>query len=187
MSLSVARQEANAYLKKACKDVTGRVLSPGGGLDRGEINYHGYRDVFPKADEFVGVDLKKGKGVDVVADIRDLPFKDESFDAILSMVVLEHIGEGWRKAIDEMDRVLKHQGLLFVVVPSLFSFHGHGQCNDYRRWFKDGISVDLESFCFIEDIRYIGMEKSFKKDKRLKYRGTFDEGYELIALTARKR
>ena len=33
------------------------VLSAGGGKDRGEINFHGYRDIFPNADEFINIDL----------------------------------------------------------------------------------------------------------------------------------
>lgn len=52
----------------------------------------------------------------VQADIRRLPFKDESFDSILCWRVLHHVAlTEW--AIREMHRVLKTRGLLCVRVP----------------------------------------------------------------------
>lgn len=53
---------------------------------------------------------------DVVADICNLPFEDQSFDLILCNHVLEHISDD-RKAMMELYRVLKKGGTLIAQVP----------------------------------------------------------------------
>jgi SAM-dependent methyltransferase len=52
-----------------------------------------------------------------VADLRDLPFRDASFDAIYSMGTIEHFDETER-AVEEMARVLKPGGRAIVGVPN---------------------------------------------------------------------
>jgi SAM-dependent methyltransferase len=54
-----------------------------------------------------------------VADLRELPFHDASFDAIYSMGTIEHFGETQR-AIEEMARVLKPGGRAIVGVPNRY-------------------------------------------------------------------
>jgi SAM-dependent methyltransferase len=52
-----------------------------------------------------------------VADVRDLPFCDDSFDAIYSMGTIEHFDETER-AVTEMARVLRPGGRAIVGVPN---------------------------------------------------------------------
>ena len=52
-----------------------------------------------------------------VGDVRDLPFGDDSFDAIYSMGTIEHFDETVR-AVEEMARVLKPGGRAIVGVPN---------------------------------------------------------------------
>ena len=52
-----------------------------------------------------------------VADVRAIPFQDDSFDAIYSMGTIEHFDETER-AIEEMARVLKPGGRAIVGVPN---------------------------------------------------------------------
>jgi len=52
-----------------------------------------------------------------VADLRELPFRDASFDAIYSMGTIEHFDETER-AVEEMARVLKPGGRAIVGVPN---------------------------------------------------------------------
>ena len=52
-----------------------------------------------------------------VADVRDLPFRDASFDAVYSMGTIEHFDETER-AVDEIARVLKPGGRAIVGVPN---------------------------------------------------------------------
>jgi ubiquinone/menaquinone biosynthesis C-methylase UbiE len=49
------------------------------------------------------------------ADVISLPFPDESFDAIVSTDVLEHIPDA-QKAVEEIHRVLKPGGKAFFVI-----------------------------------------------------------------------
>jgi len=52
--------------------------------------------------EYVGVDLQLQQGyVDVVVDASALPFRDESFDVVISTETLEHV-EDWYFAVAEM-------------------------------------------------------------------------------------
>ena len=52
-----------------------------------------------------------------VSDVRDLPFRDGSFDAIYSMGTIEHFDETER-AVAEMARVLKPGGTAIIGVPN---------------------------------------------------------------------
>jgi len=65
----------------------------------------------------------------VVADVQQLPFSDRSFDAVTCYGVLQHLTRGGRaKAVAELFRVLRHQGLAFVeVVGQLDMRYGRGK------------------------------------------------------------
>jgi SAM-dependent methyltransferase len=52
-----------------------------------------------------------------VGDVRELPFRDDSFDAIYSMGTIEHFDET-AHAVEEMARVLKPGGRAIVGVPN---------------------------------------------------------------------
>ena len=95
--------------------------------------------------ELVGVDLAEGvaPGFEtVVADARDLPFEDASFDQVLLVSTLEHIGadnevygveggpdpSGRSSALRELRRVLRPSGRLLATVPL-------GEPRDYG-WFR---------------------------------------------------
>jgi len=54
-----------------------------------------------------------------VGDVRDMPFRDASFDAIYSMGTIEHFHETER-AVEEMARVLKPGGCAIVGVPNWY-------------------------------------------------------------------
>lgn len=55
--------------------------------------------------------------IGAVADVRDLPFRDDSFDAVYSMGTIEHFDETER-AVGEIARVLKPGGRAIVGVPN---------------------------------------------------------------------
>ena len=68
----------------------------------------------------VGVDLRKTKFVDVIADVRFLPFKEGSFEQVFSSNVVEHFSHRQvRDVIIEWIRVLKRNGTLEIECPDL--------------------------------------------------------------------
>lgn len=90
-----------------------------------------------KGNEIYGVDLeenyfklidkKKYSGKKIIlkkADIRSLPFKDNTFDFVVSSLVLEymHTEKDLKKAISELQRVLKKDGVLIVTTPHKNTF-----------------------------------------------------------------
>ena len=53
-----------------------------------------------------------------IENALELTFADESFDLITSMEVIEHVGQP-KKMMEEVARVIKKDGLLFMTFPSL--------------------------------------------------------------------
>lgn len=58
----------------------------------------------------------------VLGDITDLKYPDSSFDAYISLGVIEHFEHGPEKALAEAHRILKPGGLAFVTTPYLTLF-----------------------------------------------------------------
>jgi len=46
-----------------------------------------------KAPNSIGVDIRRTRGVDIIADVCRLPFKDGSIDKIICSEVLEHVDD----------------------------------------------------------------------------------------------
>jgi len=56
----------------------------------------------------------------IVGDVTRMSFKDESFDAVASIELLEHVVKP-QDALNEMKRILKKGGKLIIHAPNLFS------------------------------------------------------------------
>lgn len=68
----------------------------------------------------VGIDFRKTKFVDILADARCLPFKNEAFDVVSSSEVIEHFSHrDVRNIIVEWVRVLKRNGEIEIKCPDL--------------------------------------------------------------------
>ena len=116
-----------------------RVLDAGAG--EGQYASHFTRQ------RYVGVDLGVGDtawnyaGLDAVADLLALPFADDTFDAALNVVTLEHVKEPAR-VIEELQRVLRPGGRLLIVVPH--EWEQHQTPHDYFRYTRYGMRYLLE-------------------------------------------
>jgi SAM-dependent methyltransferase len=116
--------------------------------------------------DLVGVDLARrhvGQLETVEADVRHLPFPDRSFDQVLLVSTLEHVGadntvygleaesdEGARPAaLRELARVLVHDGSLLVTVPlGEPGDHGWFRQEDERGW----TSLFARAGLFLEEL-----------------------------------
>lgn len=82
---------------------------------------------------------------DVLGVGERLPFKDDCFDAVFSLAVLEHVKNPFACA-KEIERVLKPGGKMYVAVPFLQPFHGYP--NHYYNMTSEGLrnlfSPDLQ-------------------------------------------
>ena len=65
--------------------------------------------------------VKNSQGHRIIGDARYLPFKDNSFDLVYSLGVVEHFPETL-KAIKEQSRVVKKDGKILLTVPH-FGLH----------------------------------------------------------------
>lgn len=71
-------------------------------------------------DEWVNIDLRPFPGVDLVADVRRLPFSEASADEILASDVLEHLPTNdVYRTLKEWRRVLKPGGEITIRIPHL--------------------------------------------------------------------
>lgn len=99
------------------------------------------------SDDVYNIDIFAYDNVDIVCDISDLPFKDNSIDVILNIAVLEHVPNP-KKVIDEIYRVLKHGGVIFTAFPFIQGFHASPY--DFTRVTEEGIKVLHKDFESIE-------------------------------------
>ncbi len=99
------------------------------------------------SDNVFNVDIFAYDNVDVVCNISNLPFKDNSIDVILNIAVLEHVPNP-QKVIDEIYRVLKPDGIVYTAFPFIQGFHASPY--DFTRVTEEGIKVLHQSFEEIE-------------------------------------
>jgi len=87
---------------------------------------------------------------DIVGDIHNLPFADNTKEAIICIAVLEHV-ENPIKAVDELYRSLKPGGKVLIYVPFLYYYHAHkGYYGDYWRFTYDTMVVFGKKFSSYE-------------------------------------
>ncbi len=101
-------------------------------LEIGSLNVKGtVRDVVPVD---IGIDIRKGKGVDVVLDACDAVdyFGEDRFDGVVSTDALEHSKE-WKCFLQNALSVLKKDGLLLVTAAAPRKGR-HDYPNDYWRF-----------------------------------------------------
>lgn len=76
-----------------------------------------------RVNKVINLDMKEGDGVDVVNDCRDMKdVSDQSIDIVLFFSGVEHILEP-KRAINEIYRVLKPDGLLAASAPGVYPKH----------------------------------------------------------------
>jgi SAM-dependent methyltransferase len=83
---------------------------------------------------------------DIIGDIHNLPFAENTQDAIVCLAVLEHV-ENPFLAVSEIYRVLKPGGYCLVYLPFLYYYHAEkGYYHDYWRFSADAVKLLFKNF-----------------------------------------
>lgn len=109
-----------------------------------------YQSIFaPYVSQHIGVDLADSPHgtsmVDVIGSAYNTNLKDSSCDVVLCTEVLEHLEEPLT-AVKEMNRILKHKGIVILTVP--FFWHIHEAPRDFYRYSKYGLHYLFEQAGF---------------------------------------
>jgi cephalosporin hydroxylase len=92
-------------------------------LDVGSYDVNGtMKPIFEKG-KYVGLDMEEGPNVDVVGVSHDIPFEKDEFDIVISSSCFEHDDMFWI-SFQEMCRVLKPGGYMYIQAPSNGPYHG---------------------------------------------------------------
>ena len=107
----------------------------------------GFADLRPlfSGKKYVGADLRKGPGVDVILDLHDINLPSESVGTVLILDTLEHV-EYPRKAIENARTILKEDGI--VVITSVMNFALHDYPQDYWRFTPEAFRSLLKQFSY---------------------------------------
>lgn len=123
------------------------VASPGGRLRILNVGAGGEISLRLKAlrsVDLVQIDIDPARGPDIVADVCDLSMMaDGSVDGVFMLEVLEHVKTP-QKALDEIHRILKPGGALFLSTPFIFPLHD--EPHDFYRYTKYGLAHLLSAF-----------------------------------------
>lgn len=95
----------------------------------------------------VNYDVVDYDTTDVIGVGESLPFRDNSFDAVISTAVLEHVKDPWRCAA-EIARVLKPGGELWAAVAFMSPVHGYP--HHYFNMTAQGLRAIFEPHLSIE-------------------------------------
>jgi len=98
---------------------------------------------FFKEKKFIGCDMRKGPGVDILLDLQDIDLPSNSVGTVLLLETLEHV-EYPRRAVDEIFRILKPGGLL--ITSSCLNFPIHDHPYDYWRYTPEAFKSLLKRF-----------------------------------------
>lgn len=107
-----------------------------------------YKRSFTSVAEYIGLDVQghghdhSNEDIDVYYDGENIPFGDNTFDAVFSSEVFEHV-QKLEKVIGEVHRVMKPGATLLITVP--FVWFEHEMPYDFRRFSVNGISELLKT------------------------------------------
>lgn len=121
-----------------------------------------------RCDEYIGIDLMDGPGVDEVMDAHALTFPDQSFDLVLCLSMLEHDRDP-AQTIREAHRVLKKDGMFLLSTHdkthpehaqlggAVTDHYNFFEPEDIEQWFDEAglipIMYHIESDIFVEATR----------------------------------
>ena len=143
-SRSVIQSKEYLFMKsqiKVCKDILNV------GSSSKTVLGKNFFKILAEDSKIINLDIKQGSNVDIVADAMNMPIKEKSYDMVICQAVLEHISNP-QKAIAEIKRVLKPNGILYCTIPFLQGYHADPY--DYQRLTLKGGELLLKDFKIIK-------------------------------------
>lgn len=119
-----------------------RILEIGSKQEKNQRRITNLRNLFPGV-EYIGVDMRKGPGVDLVVNAEKLPFHRDSFSLTLCLETLEHAIKPWL-VVSEIERVTQREGLAIISSQQNYPIHKHPE--DYYRYTPYGLAGILTRF-----------------------------------------
>ena len=107
-----------------------------------QIGFADLRPLFPNK-EYIGCDMREGPGVDKILNLHAIDLPSESVGVVLCFDTLEHV-ESPRKALEEIHRILKPNGI--AVISSVMNFPIHDYPHDYWRFTPEAFKSILRPF-----------------------------------------
>ena len=98
---------------------------------------------------YFSIDINKDTRPMIIADIENMPIKDNIIDNIICNSLLEHV-QSPIKVVSECKRILKNKGRMYVATP--FMYYEHDSC-DYQRYSMSGLKYLLREFKIISITR----------------------------------
>ncbi len=92
---------------------------------------------------YFGMDFRTGPGVNITANVEQLPLADESVGSVIAISTFEHVRRFW-KGFAEVQRVLKPGGAFLVSTP--FYFYIHNYPGDFWRFTPQALDILLEGY-----------------------------------------
>jgi predicted SAM-dependent methyltransferase len=127
--------------------------------------------------EYVGIDIEKGPGVDIVCNAEDAlaKFGKNSFDVIICTSVIEHVKD-WKLIISNFKNICKPNGVI-IITTCTPGFCYHEFPNDFWRYEQDdmkNIFSDFEIVNMEEDTSLKGVFLKVKKPLEFKEKNLND-------------
>lgn len=148
-----SRVHLEAFLREAAARIPAgaRVLDAGAGDER-------YKPIFAhtryESADFAAAESMTYGNLTYVCDLTRVPVEDARFDAIICTQVLEHVPDPIA-VLNELNRILKMDGLLFLTTPLFFEEHMHPY--DFYRYTQHGLRY-LSSRCGFVAERILPLE-----------------------------
>ncbi len=139
------RPNIRSFLEVAVKQyqVESPVVDLGSYVVKGQEKLADLRPLFPD-NEFVGVDMRQGPGVDRVDNAEYLRFKDNEVGCLICIDTLQCVRNLF-KAREEMNRVLNKDGLLFIA-SAMNAPYNIRYFYNYWRFTPKGFDYLMDSF-----------------------------------------
>jgi SAM-dependent methyltransferase len=168
---ALCRFQPNMTTITDCLNKTDKILDAGCGYGRyvkylGGLGY----DIVGIDSSEDAVSVAKENDLDVChGDIRQIPYENDSFDAIICFGVVEHIEEGVEEVLSEFYRVLTDKGKLFISIPTQ---------NIVRYFISNPLKI---GYRYLRMLWGVIFEFEEYRYSRLKFRNIlFDAGFNVI-------